>query len=139
MSKIRIKVEDKQFIAGMEEKKAPLTCAAFKALLPFKGQIIHVRWSGESVWVPLGDFQLGVGHENPTTYPSRGEILFYPGTLSETEILIPYGNCKFDSKVGPLAGNHFLTLEGGWEELEEVGKAVLWNGAKDIVFEEYAD
>ena len=35
--------------------KAPLTCAAFLELLPFKENLLHVRWSGESTWVPLGD------------------------------------------------------------------------------------
>ena len=30
-------------------------------LLPYRQKLIHVRWSGEAVWVPLGGFELGVG------------------------------------------------------------------------------
>jgi hypothetical protein len=104
-------------------------------LLPYHQKIIHARWSGEAAWIPLGDFQLGVDFENHTSHPSRGDILFYPGGLSETEILFPYGSARFASKVGQLAGNHFLTLVEGHEQLPTLGKRVLWQGAQDIVFE----
>ena len=62
---------------------------------------------------PLGDFELGVGFENHTCYPAAGDVLFYPGGQSEAELLIAYGACSFASRVGPLAGNHFLTLVDG--------------------------
>lgn len=123
------------FKAKLEEENAPKTCSAFLKLLPFKNKIIHVRWSGEAVWIPLGDFNLGLGYENHTSHPSKGEILLYPGGISETEILIPYGSTSFSSKMGQLAGNHFLTIIEGKEKLPELGKKVLWEGAQDIKFE----
>lgn len=123
------------FKAKLEEENAPKTCSAFLKLLPFKNKIIHVRWSGEAVWIPLGDFNLGLGYENHTSHPSKGEILLYPGGISETEILIPYGSTSFSSKMGQLAGNHFLTIIEGKEKLAELGKKVLWEGAQDILFE----
>ncbi|HNR44497.1 MAG TPA: DUF3830 family protein [Methanofastidiosum sp.] len=123
------------FKAKLEEENAPKTCSAFLKLLPFKNKIIHVRWSGEAVWIPLGDFNLGLGYENHTSHPSKGEILLYPGGISETEILIPYGSTSFSSKMGQLAGNHFLTIIEGKEKLPELGKKVLWEGAQDILFE----
>jgi hypothetical protein len=114
---------------------APQTVAAFLKLLPYRQKLIHVRWSGEAVWIPLGEFQLGVGFENHTSHPSMGDILLYPGGYSETEILLAYGSCSFASKMGPLAGNHFLTVVKGRERLRELGKKVLWEGAQDVVFE----
>ena len=114
---------------------APLTVAAFLKLLPYRQKLIHVRWSGEGCWVPLGDFQLGVGFENHTSHPSAGDILFYPGGYSETEIILAYGGCSFSSKMGPLAGNHFLTITEGREQLMTLGNKVLWEGAQDIIFE----
>lgn len=114
---------------------APRTTAAFLKLLPYRQKLIHVRWSGEAVWIPLGEFQLGVGFENHTSYPSAGDVLLYPGGYSETEILLAYGSCSFASKMGPLAGNHFLTIVQGRERLRELGRKVLWEGAQDIVFE----
>jgi hypothetical protein len=65
-----------------------------------------------------------------------GDILFYPGGFSETEILIAYGSCCFSSKVGQLAGNHFLTIVEGQENLRPLGVEVLWGGAQDILFEQ---
>jgi len=34
------------FTARFESAAAPKTCAAFRALLPYRQRIIHVRWSG---------------------------------------------------------------------------------------------
>ncbi len=123
------------YTARLEQEAAPLTCAACETLLPYRQKIIHARWSGEACWIPLGEFQLGVGYENHTSHPAPGEILFYPGGFSETEILFPYGAARFASKVGQLAGNHFLTVTAGREQLREMGRTVLWEGAQDIVFE----
>jgi hypothetical protein len=122
------------FEARLEHAAAPKTCARFLELLPFANKVIHVRWSGEAVWVPLGDFETGLDFENHTSHPSRGDILLYPGGFSETEILFAYGSCSFASRMGPLAGNHFLTLTKGQEQLAEFGRTVLWQGAQDIVF-----
>lgn len=122
------------FKVRMERESAPNTCKVFETLLPFKNKIIHVRWSGEAVWVPLGDTDLGLTYENHTSHPSRGDILVYPGGISETEILIAYGSTCFSSKMGQLAGNHFLTVVDGAENLQALGKMVLWEGAQDILF-----
>ena len=121
--------------AAETHPEAPLTTAAFLKLLPYRQKLIHVRWSGEAVWVPLGEFQLGVGFENHTCHPSVGDILFYPGGYSETEIILAYGACSFSSKMGQLAGNHFLTVTHGSEKLRELGRKVLWEGAQDVLFE----
>jgi hypothetical protein len=135
MTTLRITVGPFTYTARMEEADAPQTCAAFRALLPYRQKIIHARWSGEACWIPLGDFKLDVGYENHTSHPAPGEILFYPGGYSETEILFPYGACLFASKLGQLAGNHFLTVESGRERLCEMGRLVLYEGARDISFE----
>ncbi len=135
MNHLKITAGRLVFTARLELAAAPQTCAAFVKLLPFRNQVIHSRWSGEAVWIPLGDFATGVGFENHTSHPSRGDILLYPGGFSETEILFTYGSACFASKMGQLAGNHFLTVVEGGEHLAELGRTVLWQGARDIVFE----
>ncbi|MEM1149254.1 MAG: DUF3830 family protein [Pseudomonadota bacterium] len=135
MSQLIVTAGGYRFDARFEEAAAPQTCAAFRKLLPYSGQIVHVRWSGEGVWIPLGETDFGVGYENHTTYPSAGQIILYPGGISETEILLAYGGISFASKMGPLAGNHFITLTSGLENLITLGNAVLWKGAHDIRFE----
>ena len=42
----------------------------------------------------------------------------------------------FASKMGQLAGNHFITVTSGLENLAPLGKSVLWKGALPIRFEE---
>jgi hypothetical protein len=61
-------------------------------------------------------------------------LLLYPGGISETEILLAYGGVQFASKMGQLAGNHFLTIVEGGENLVALGKLVLWQGAQAITF-----
>ena len=135
MTTIRIKAGPYEFDAKFEEQLAPKTCAKFKSMLPFRSKIIHVRWSGEGCWIPLGELDLGLTYENHTSYPAPGEFIIYPGGISETEILLAYGGVRFASKVGQLAGNHFLTITKGRETLADLGKLCLWNGAQPILFE----
>jgi hypothetical protein len=135
MAGVNITVGELRFSAQFEEIAAPRTCAAFRTLLPFEEQLIQARWSGEAAWVPLGDLRLDLPAENATSHPSRGDILFYPGGASETELLFPYGSACFASKVGQLAGNHFLTITSGLELLVELGRLVVWKGAQTIRIE----
>jgi Protein of unknown function (DUF3830) len=135
MTTLRIKAGPYDFEAETEDALAPQTCAKFVGMLPYRQQIIHVRWSGEGCWIPLGAFDFGVSYENATSHPAPGEIILYPGGISETEILLAYGAVDFASKVGQLAGNHFLTISKGREHLRELGRLCLWKGAQDIVFE----
>jgi Protein of unknown function (DUF3830) len=133
---LRIEAGGLRFAARLEESAAPRTVAAFRSLLPLRSKIIQARWSGEAAWIPFGELEVEVGFENATSYPAPGHVLLYPGGYSETEILFPYGSTCFASRLGQLAGNHFATLVEGAEQLPELGRRVLWEGAQDIAFEE---
>lgn len=136
MDRLTVTAAGFTFAGRFETAAAPKTVAAFRARMPFVGQIVHVRWSGEGVWVPLGDTDFGIGYENHTSHPAPGHILLYPGGISETEVLLAYGGVDFSSKMGQLAGNHFITLTDGLENLPELGRRVLWEGAQPIRFDE---
>eukprot|EP01047_Picozoa_sp_COSAG01_P026358 COSAG01_NODE_1695_length_9464_cov_4.884677_10_plen_174_part_00 len=91
---IRVCVGPYNFV-GHLEPTAPKTCALFRSLLPHRDKIIQARWSGFAAWIPS---PLGAGAtmpvlppENSTAIPLPGQILFYPGGISEVEILFP---CK---------------------------------------------
>ena len=133
---IEIVVADLRFLARLETEKAPKTSARFRAMLPLKAKILQARWSGEAAWIPVGDLNLDLDYENHTSYPAPGHLLLYPGGISETEILFPYGSTMFASKAGQLAGNHFATIYEGIDQLGALGHAVVWQGAQDITFEE---
>lgn len=134
MSELIVEAGGYAFLARLEEAAAPKTCAAFRAAMPFESRLVHVRWSGEGVWIPLGSRDFGVGYENHTSHPAPGQMLLYPGGISETEIILAYGGVAFSSKMGQLAGNHFLTLTAGVEYLRALGEKVLWEGAQPIRF-----
>lgn len=133
---LRITAGPLTFKARLEEDAAPKTCAAIRRFLPLRSKLVHARWSGEAAWVPMGERRLGVDFENHTSHPAPGQVLVYPGGISEMEILFPYGATLFASKVGQLAGNHFATVVEGNEHLAEVGRLVLWEGAQDFLIEE---
>ena len=137
MIDIAIKAGPFAFSAHFERDAAPATCARFEALLPYRERLIHVRWSGEACWIPLGSFDFGVGYENATSYPAPGQIIIHPGGVSETEILIAYGAVRFASKVGQLAGNHFLTIVDGVDRLRSLGELTLSHGAQEIEFAQH--
>ena len=68
MTEITITAGPYVFGARLETEAAPLTCKAFAAVMPFESQLVHVRWSGEGVWVPLGDRDFGIGYGNSSGY-----------------------------------------------------------------------
>ncbi len=113
---------DLAFEARLEDKNAPKTVAVVRKMLPLRTKVIHCRWSGESTWIPMGDLRLGLEFENHTSHPAPGMLLLYPGGISETEMLFPYGSTMFAVK--------------GQEHLSELGWRTLWQGAQDIVMEE---
>ena len=133
---IRLTIGPRQFLGRLELEQAPTTCAAIRALFPLRGRILQARWSGEALWIPLGDRRLGLGAENARTHPASGELLLYPGDVSQMEILVPYGQTHFGCKYGELAGNHFATILDAGAEWTDFGEHVWWRGAQDVTIDE---
>jgi len=134
MTLVDISVGAFALVGRLEEALAPKTCAVFRAMLPYEDRLIHVRWSGEGCWIPMGARTFDLSWENHTSLPHPGQCLFYPGGLSETEILLAYGDVRFASRHGQLSGNRFLTIVEGAERLAELGRTTLWEGAQPIRF-----
>ena len=121
--KIRITAGGHQFIAETNPD-APRTVAAFAKLLPYRQKIIHVRWSGEGCWIPLGDLDLGLTYENATSYPAPGEILeqqpspgyrIRSGELVELEHVDGRHLCGYE--IGMIGKDTFVI---SCEELDDV-------------------
>jgi hypothetical protein len=131
---IRVTIGDLILTGTLEEQRAPVTCAAFIALLPLRAKLLQARWSGRSAYVPLEDLQVRLDPENEMHRPSPGQVLFYPAGQSPAEILMPYGATVFAAICGPLSGNHFLTVTDS-HGLREMERRVVWEGAQDITFD----
>lgn len=104
--------------------------------MPYRGELIHARWSGEALWSPLAAVWpsgLLLPPESATGSPSPGQLLLFAGEGSEPEILIACGSCHFASGKGPLAGNPVLTIDDNLARLAELGRRILWHGAMELI------
>jgi hypothetical protein len=139
---LRISVGELTFRAQFEEDAAPNTVAAIRHLLPIHSKIVQAAWCGEAGCVDMEDSGFDLGEtehesfENHTTHPGPGELIIYPGGFSDIEIIFAYGPAVFARRIGNLAGNHFASVNDGREQLRELGRKLIWEGAQDITIEE---
>lgn len=127
-----------RFTARLRRDLAPRSCEYLLGLLPYAGQLIHARWSGEALWAPLAAVvppDLMLRRESATADPVPGQMLLYAGERSVPELYVPYGVNHFACKHGTLEGNLVLTIEDGAQRLAELGPEVLWKGARAIRIE----
>jgi len=128
---LALSIGDESFVARLRWDLAPRSCERLLALLPYKGEVVHARWSGEALWSPLALVwrrEPFLVQENATQCPKPGEILLYAGELSEPELLIPYGACRFASQAGPLEGNPVLFIEECAARLDGLSADILRRG-----------
>lgn len=119
--------------ADLFEEKAPASVDAMREFLPLDSELMHVRWSGHATWINIDDVELPeIPRENHTVYPSRGDVLLYPGYKNEQEILLACGPTCFKSPAGELAGNHVGTLDTPADELVAIEEATLADGVHDV-------
>ena len=97
-----------------------------------RGDVLQARWSGEAAWVPLDQRGLGIEFENHTCYPSKGELLIYPGFISVKEILIPYGPTVFGSKMGHLPEITSPQLSTAAIVWRSWATGWVWQGAQSV-------
>lgn len=137
VSQLEFDIEGQVFVADLLEEEAPRSVEVLREFLPHESELMHVRWSGHATWINIDELSLPeIPRENHTVYPSRGDILLYPGYRNEQEILLPCGPTCFKSPAGELAGNHVARLDASREELVELEEETLRDGVKDIVVRE---
>lgn len=130
---LTIDVGEYTFNGELLTEKAPESVAAMEEFLPLESTLMHVRWSGIATWINIDEIDLPeIPRENHTVYPSRGDVLLYPGYRNEQEILIACGPTCFKSPAGELAGNHVATLDVPAEQLKELEERTLQEGSFDV-------
>jgi len=106
LNRIHITAASMRFVAETHQD-APRTVAAFLALLPYQQKLIHVKWSGEAVWSPLGDFDLGVGFEKANARRSECPVW---------GVEFDHANFGFGSgTVGRAAGQRSFAERAAWD------------------------
>ncbi|WP_331234403.1 DUF3830 family protein [Natronorarus salvus] len=137
MGRLEFDVEGTVFRGELLPEEAPESVAALLDVLPHESTLKHVRWSGHATWVNIDEVDLPeIPRENHTVYPSRGDVLLYPGYRNEQEILLACGPTCFKSPAGELAGNHVATLSATRDELRALEESTLEEGAKSITIRE---
>ena len=123
------------FVARFEEELAPRTVERSAESSRSRTGSSTVAGAGVEL-DPLGRPRPGhrPGERDQLSPPGRARAL--SGGESETELLFPYGYCHRKSKAGELWANHFATLVEGQEQLKELGRMTLWEGAQPISFRE---
>lgn len=132
---LELEIGGARFSATLRRDLAPHSCECLVNLLPYRGAVVHARWSGEAVWSPLAaTWPAGrcLEPENATCDPKAGEVLLYAGDLSEPELLIAYGTARFAGNAGSLRGNPVLTIDDPLAALAGLGRSVLWKGATPL-------
>ena len=133
MPKLILEPEGTRLSGDLHDAKTPESVEALRELLPLRTTLLHVRWSGYATWVNLeGKGLPDVPRENHTVYPSRGDVLLYPGFENEPELLLACGPTCFKSPAGELAGNHVATVDAAPETLRELEVSTLEDGGRDV-------
>jgi hypothetical protein len=139
MSTLHLSIGGRPFVARLRWDLAPQSCERLMQMLPLCGQVIHARWSGEAVWLPLGmNWPIGsiLEPESATGHPQPGEVLLFAGPRSEPELLIVYGTTRFACQAGPLEGNPVLLIQNDLPQLVECGREILLHGAMELRIEQ---
>ena len=136
MERIRIKAGRFEFVARFESEKAPKTCAKFRSMLPYKERIIHVRWSGEGCWIPLGDLDLGLAVREPHQLSGAGRDHPLSRRLQRDRDSARLWRRAFCEQSRPARRQPFSDGRSkAATNLRPLGEHVLWHGAQDILFE----
>lgn len=141
MAELIFDVEGEVYAADWLESAAPKSVEAVRELLPLETTLRHVIWSGHAVFIhdfgpDVPDFST-LPRENTAVYPSRGDILLYPGYEAPAEILIACGEtCLNDPLGGEMAGNTVASMQTDDAALAELDELTVETGAKDVVLRE---
>lgn len=115
------------------EQEAPVTCAAFTALLPFTRMFLHASVSGQEIWTGQAP-PLDIIQENASVFTLPGEVVYgplHPARARTSNCMgIYYGAGKGLDSCNIFA----IVLEEDRQLLEQLGKDIRENGKQELIF-----
>jgi len=133
--KIEVEVEGLKVLAGLLEEEAPRTCQAFLSILPFEGEVLSLRWSGDGFQTHHPCLEaMAEEHklvmENFTVVAARGDILFW---IRDRGLFFCYNYMISRGITGEEPGNLFAHVEPEYyATLYEIGQKIYREGKKKI-------
>lgn len=111
------------------DEAAPRACAALRARLPLRGEIVHAMWSGPLCLINdqrLDDAPL----ENHTVFLAPGDAIYHP---IHHEIGLAYEATQFREPIGSAYVSLIGRILDDLEPLVRVGQHLQRSGAKLVV------
>ena len=132
MQGFTITTRNNVFIRFKYYEDAPITCAAFEALLPFTRTFMHARVSGQEIWIDNAP-PLDIIQENASVITQPGEVVYgplKPARVSTSNCMgIYYGSGK-----GIDACNIFAKVFSEDEHLlQQLGNDIWENGKQELL------
>lgn len=116
------------------ETEAPVTCAAFEALLPFSKTFFHARVSGQEIWIDNAPV-LDIIQENTSVFTEPGEVVFGPLKPARTKTANCMGIYYGEGKGLDCANIFAKVYDEDRHLLTALGDAIWQNGKQEITFE----
>lgn len=132
---IEIEVAKIKITAGLLEEEAPRTCAAFLTVLPFEGEILSLRWSGDGFQTHHPQLEaMAEKHrlslENFTVLAARGDVLFWP---RDRGLFFCYNYMHSIGITGEEPSNLFAHVRPEhYSRLYDIGRLVYTAGKQQI-------
>ena len=115
---------------------APVTSAAFLAILPFTRTFYHARMSGQEIWIDNVP-SLDIIQENASVFTEPGEVVVGPSKPSRTKTANCFGIYYGEGK-GIDACNIFAkVVEEDRDLLQELGNGIWKFGSKELTISEW--
>lgn len=130
MNELRLVFRDLGIVvhARIESDEAPDYSGFLLDCLPAEGRVLHAKWGGEEVWMPLSKAPKS-RPDNLTILPSKGEILLVTPEPGACDLAIWYGRGWCFGASGFVPGCHVATVTRDLPALMRAGRAVLESGA----------
>lgn len=110
---------------------APITSAAFLAILPFTRTFYHARMSGQEIWIDNVP-SLDIIQENASVFTEPGEVVVGPSKPSRTKTANCFGIYYGEGK-GIDACNIFAkVVEEDRHLLQELGTCIWKHGSQEL-------
>lgn len=115
-------------------QEAPVTCVAFKNLLPFTRTFFHARVSGQEIWIDNAP-PLDIIQENASVFTEPGEVVFGPLNPKRAKTSNCMGIYYGEGKGLDCCNIFAKVYDEDLPLLKELGDKIWRSEAQELTFE----
>lgn len=114
--------------------EAPITSAAFEALLPFNRTFMQARVSGQEIWIDNAP-ELDIIQENASVFAEPGEVVYGPLKPARTKTSNCMGIYYGEGKGLDCCNIFAKVFDEDMPLLKQLGENIWKNGVQPLLFE----